>query len=141
MKCAPLFLCFTLSFLSFKSFAQVDTAAPLRKIYVLRPAQYVGALVKIKVDVNGKTVFLPNDSYAVMEIRADSVILQIANARVSGESIRPLVTFKDTSYFVTLPERHAHKKDRLILTEVDQESYDKYASKVSRQVTAGAGVQ
>jgi hypothetical protein len=135
-----LLLLFPLTLSSFSASAQADSL-PLRKIYVLRPGQYVGALVKIRIDINGKTISLPNDTYAFLECRADSVVLKVANSRVSGESVHPLVTFKEVSYFVTLPEKHAHKKDRLILTEVDKESYDKYASKVSRQVPTDAAGQ
>lgn len=111
-----------------------DTALPSRKIYLLRPNEYVGALVKIKIDVNGRTISLPNNSFAVLDVQADSVILKIDNKRVSGESIQPLVTYKPVSYFVAIPEEHAHKKDRLILAEVEKDRYDLYAQKVSHQV-------
>jgi hypothetical protein len=114
--------------------AQTDSTLPFRRIYVIRPSQYVGALVKIKVNVNGHLIPMANDTYAMLDLRADSVILQIVNTRLAGESILPLVTFKDTSYFIAIPEEHAHKKDRLILTEIDKESYDKYAQKTTKRV-------
>jgi hypothetical protein len=110
-----------------------DTTHPLRTVYVIRPNRYTGALAKIKVGINGKEVSLGNNSYATTTLRADSVIAQLLNARLSGQSAKPLVSFKDTSYFVTLPEEHATKKNRLILVEVDKESYGIYAQKVSKQ--------
>jgi hypothetical protein len=113
-----------------------DTTLPLRKIFIVRPSEFVGALAKIRVNVNGQVVSFPNNSYAALQYRADSVILRIDNKRVSGESVQPLVTFKAESYFVAMPEEHAHKKDRLILTEVEKDSYDKYALKVTHQVKA-----
>jgi len=122
--------------LAFTATAQAnsDTSLPLRKVYVLRPSAYTGALVKIKVSVNGHMLELPNSSFGVIECRADSVVLKLANSRLSGESVRPLVTYRAETYYVTVPEPHAHKKGRLILTEVEKDSYDFYARKVSRQI-------
>jgi hypothetical protein len=114
--------------------AAPDTSAPYRMIYVVRPNQYIGALAKIKVSINGNIASLSNASYTKLGLHADSVILQIVNVRLTGESVQPLVTFKDTSYFVAFPEEHAHKKNRLILTEVDKESYYIYAQKVDHLI-------
>jgi hypothetical protein len=106
----------------------------MRTVFMVRPGQYVGALAKIKVDANGQKITLVNASYAVLKYRADSVVVRIDNRRLSGESVQPLVSYKDTTYFVVFPEEHAHRKDRLILTEVERDSYEKYAEKVTRQV-------
>jgi hypothetical protein len=114
--------------------AQGDTTHPLRTVFVVRPGQYVGALAKIRVDVNGHILSLPNASYGMLQLRVDSVVVQIDNRRISGESAQPLVNYKDTSYYVVFPEEHAHKKNRLIVTEVEHDSYDKYAAKVTRQI-------
>ena len=115
--------------------AQATDSLPLKRIYLLRPNQYVGALAKIRIRVNDKVVSLPNNAYMIVECKADSVTLKLENRRLSGESLAPLVTYKPISYFVTIPEEHAHKMDRLILTEVDRDGYDIYAKKVTRQVT------
>jgi hypothetical protein len=115
--------------------SQRDTSQSLmRTVFMVRPGQYVGALAKIKVDANGQKITLVNASYAVLKYRADSVVVRIDNRRLSGESVQPLVSYKDTTYFVVFPEEHAHRKDRLILTEVERDSYEKYAEKVTRQV-------
>ncbi|HTJ12819.1 MAG TPA: hypothetical protein VL547_12365 [Dinghuibacter sp.] len=111
-----------------------DTTHPVRVVYVVRPNQYVGALTKIRVEVNGQVVSMPNATYTDLRLRADSVTVRIENRRLSGESVLPLVSFKDTSYFVVFPEVHAHKKDRLIVTEVDKEGYNRYADKITRHV-------
>lgn len=111
-----------------------DTTHPARVVYVVRPNQYVGALAKIRVDVNGLIVSMPNASYTDVRLHADSITVRIENRRLTGESVVPLVSFKDTSYFVVFPEVHAHKKDRLIVTEVDKESYNRYADKITRHV-------
>ena len=110
-----------------------DTSHPLRTVYVIRPNRYTGALTKIKVGINGKEISLGNNTRATTTFRADSVIAQLLNARLSGESTKPLVSFKDTSYFVTLPEEHASRKNRLILVEIDKESYGFYSQKVNKQ--------
>lgn len=118
-----------------RAHAQTDTSLPLRTVRLVRPGQYVGALTKIRVEINGQIFPMSNASYALLRLRADSIVLKIENRRVSGESVQPLVSYKDSSYFVVFPEQHAHKKDRLILTEVEKDSYDKYADKVTRQVS------
>ncbi|TDW99615.1 hypothetical protein [Dinghuibacter silviterrae] len=123
-----------LTLLACRASAQEDTSLPARTVYVVRPSQYIGALAKIRVDINGRRLSLPNASYAVLHFRADSVQVRIENRRVTGESVQPLVNFKDTSYFVVFPEEHAHKKDRLIVTEVEKDSYEKFADKVTHQV-------
>jgi hypothetical protein len=114
--------------------AQQDTTHPMRTIFVVRPGQYVGALAKIRVDINGKILSMANASYAMLQLRVDSVVVQIDNRRVSGESVQPLVSYKDTSYYVVFPEEHAHKRNRLIVTEVEHDAYDKYAAKITRQI-------
>lgn len=127
-------LCFGLCAASYCGLAQTtDTTHPLRTVYVVRPNRYTGALAKIKVGINSKEVSLGNDTYATTTFRADSVIAQLLNTRLSGQSAKPLVSFKDTSYFVTLPEEHATKKNRLILVEIDKESYLFYSQKVTKQ--------
>lgn len=123
----------TLLFTLLSLFAQ-DTTHPSRVVFVLRPNQYVGALAKIRVDVNGQVLSMANGTYTDLHLKADSIVVRIENRRVSGESTAPLVSYKDTSYFVVFPEIHAHKKDRLIVTEVDRESYYHYADKVTRHV-------
>lgn len=129
-----MFLFFTALLAVTCAHAQQDTTHPLRTVLVVRPGQYVGALARIRVDVNGRILSLSNASYATIQLRVDSVVVQIENHRISGESVQPLVSYKDTSYFVVFPEEHAHKKNRLIVTEVEHDSYDKYAAKVTRQV-------
>jgi hypothetical protein len=114
--------------------AQEDTSLPARTVFIVRPGQYIGALARIKVNICGREVSLPNASYAVLHLRTDSVVVRIDNRRVTGESVQPLVNYKDTSYFVVFPEEHAHKRDRLIVTEVEKDSYDRYADKVTHRV-------
>jgi hypothetical protein len=140
MSSVTLLLCFSLCTAFYVGRAQTantaqtaDTTQPLRTVFVVRPNRYIGALAKIKVGINSKEVSLSNDTYAMTTFRADSVIAQLLNTRLSGQSAKPLVSFKDTSYFVTLPEEHATKKNRLILVEIDKESYLFYAQKVSKQ--------
>lgn len=114
--------------------AQEDTSHPARTVFIVRPGQYIGALTKIRVDISGRFLSLPNASYAELHFRADSVVVRLENRRMTGESVQPLVNYKDTSYFVVFPEEHAHKKDRLIVAEVEKDSYNRYATKVNHRV-------
>ena len=83
-------------FVSFVFFYSNALGQSTKKVFITRPKNFDGSLIKFKLLINGKQLILPNNSYAELSFTTDSVKLEVerspswmkeGSSLTSGDSI------------------------------------------------------
>lgn len=102
-----------------------NAGAQEKKVFISRPKHLQGALVKLQVKVNGTIVTMPNNSYAILSLNADSVVIEPTGGPGWTRKEGRIVSTDSVTYIaLVLYYPEPGRKDVVTVTRICQSCYE-----------------
>ena len=121
---------FAFVFLLF-GFGALAQAVESSTIYIVRPKNYVGSLVKMKLDVNGELIVLPRNSFISLQVKGSEVNIKTVPKRLAKFSTPHRSSIEQANYFMayfSVRNVKGWPKDIVVIQPVCKECFDERIS-------------
>jgi hypothetical protein len=110
-------------------------AQSTKKVFISRPKRLDSGAITFKLVVNGKLLAMPNNSYAELEVVADSVTIDFNKRRWIYDYSSALVSRDSATYIVLYPfVQEGFRKEKLIIEKCNSECFENNKKSSKRKI-------